>query len=101
MNRASLMRALPVAACLVSGTARGQSLSERVEKGRTVFDLSPYVFPRQILGVRQLRIVQVHLSLGRRDVRMPQKPTGKFDSLHPAGFRSAPVPGQVQKTLFR
>jgi hypothetical protein len=55
----------------------------------------------QVLRVGQLPVIEVHVALRRRDIRVPQQAAGVFDPLLPADLRPAFVPGQVQDQVFR
>src|SRR5712664_870371 len=50
----------------------------------------------EILRVRQFPVVQMHVPLGRRDVRTSQQVPGVLDSLLTAKLRPAFVAGEVQ-----
>ena len=60
---------------------------------------TPTILFDQILRVCQFAVIKVHVALRRRDVGVPQQPTGVFDPLLAADFRPAFVPGQVQHQI--
>ena len=53
----------------------------------------------QILRIRQLPIVQVHVPLSRRDVGVPQQPARVLDPFLPTNLRAALVPRQRQHQI--
>jgi hypothetical protein len=53
----------------------------------------------QILSVGQFPVVEVQVSLGGTDVRVPQQSPDVLDSLLAADFRAALVPGQIQHEI--
>ena len=55
--------------------------------------------PDEISRVGQFPVVEVHVPLRRADVGVAQQPPGIFDSLLPAGFRSALVARQIQNQI--
>jgi hypothetical protein len=42
----------------------------------------------QILRLRKLALVEMHVALRGRDIRVTEQPTGVFDPLFPANFPS-------------
>jgi len=57
------------------------------------------VLLNQILRVRKFAVVQVHVALGRRDVRVSEQTAGELDPLLPADLRSAIVAGEVEDQI--
>jgi hypothetical protein len=55
----------------------------------------------QILRVRKLAVVEVHVPLRGRDIGVAQQPAGVFDSLLSADSRPAFMAGQVQHQISR
>jgi hypothetical protein len=55
----------------------------------------------EILRIRKLAFVEVHVPLSGRDIGVAQQSPGVFDSLLTADLRPAFVPGQVQNQIAR
>ena len=55
----------------------------------------------EILRLRKLAVVQVHVPLRGRDVGVARQSPGEFDSLLPADLRAAFVAGQIQHQIPR